>query len=925
MKQNRIFLFFLISLFLVSLTSVCGATLEDAITYGSYDDDKVSGSILLDSSPNGNDGTISGATTGQTGIINEAFSFDGVNDYVSYGQLVNGTNAFTVMGWANITDTAQDRGVIVGTVDGSTSASSGFVIRHLDDSSPARFQVLLGAGGGSWDCVITSGNVLNQNYWYHYALRRDASGNLDIFINGEPKGSASSCNVNIGDKALYFGSVNGNEPLEGLLDEWQVLDFAVSNAQVNESYNSGAGYNPFAGGSTGTNWTVTVTDFWNGSDVNNVTINTTFPNGSSFIATNTTGNTLYTNQTINESILVNVTILSRSQNILYPQYSENGVFYFAAPTYYSRTFIDVNMSETTNFKLKRQIINTSFNNFIEQNATNFTRTLYYNITLDECRPNKNTLLVYINGSNIRNHSYQCANNETTVNGTYQHSDEGNFTINFVATPIYNTSTYFIFNGTGCPIGCTLINLDFNIGNSTYATTNNFTFKSDLNNPVVTTTHNVISGFTTNATTTISMYCTDNIATELDYNLTFNNGLIFNGTLANATNQTNTTALGDGNNTITATCSDLFGETTDTTIFRAYKRTIILVDEITGDPFDVANVSGAKLWVADNKTFFDFKDNATNNITVITENETKMRIVLDYANGDEIVRYFDLIYLPDDNNNICANTDPTQHYENLIISTTEKVAVVENQYTNCYIGADKTRFAYQDSTSLTIWTRLSIYKIYTFDDGQQVFLGSIDGSRETFINLGTLESATDTFNLNVLGDSLVFKQLENTTIQIYYTNLNNDITNATLQISNAQTGTVYFIENDFSNPNNYTVYFNWASLSDVNETTIFRARLTTNKDGTVEVFNYFFNTNAKTGLINSALAMGLSIALVIFGLTILSARFTFSWLGVIILLAAIAITALGVSTWYLLLWQAICIIILIYTVILMTNQYTNTLT
>src|SRR6056297_556496 len=54
------------------------------ISYYTKDDAYTSGTTIIDSVGT-NNGTIDGATTGQTGQIKESYSFDGTSDYIDLG------------------------------------------------------------------------------------------------------------------------------------------------------------------------------------------------------------------------------------------------------------------------------------------------------------------------------------------------------------------------------------------------------------------------------------------------------------------------------------------------------------------------------------------------------------------------------------------------------------------------------------------------------------------------------------------------------------------------------------------------------------------------------------------------------------------------------------------------------------------------
>jgi len=78
------FLFVFVAILVLPLSM---AALDDAEAYYTHDNSNTSGGNSLDISGNNNDGTLNGGvTTGVSGIINEAYSFDGVDDYVNYSQ-----------------------------------------------------------------------------------------------------------------------------------------------------------------------------------------------------------------------------------------------------------------------------------------------------------------------------------------------------------------------------------------------------------------------------------------------------------------------------------------------------------------------------------------------------------------------------------------------------------------------------------------------------------------------------------------------------------------------------------------------------------------------------------------------------------------------------------------------------------------------
>src|SRR6056297_2720988 len=89
----------LILVFIFSLFGVFADLTTDNQVYYSFDDDSLSGSNPLDLSGNGNDGTNNGTTTGVTGILDEAFNYDGTNDYVTTNSSL--TSSGSISFWVN--------------------------------------------------------------------------------------------------------------------------------------------------------------------------------------------------------------------------------------------------------------------------------------------------------------------------------------------------------------------------------------------------------------------------------------------------------------------------------------------------------------------------------------------------------------------------------------------------------------------------------------------------------------------------------------------------------------------------------------------------------------------------------------------------------------------------------------------------------
>lgn len=539
----------------------------------------------------------------------------------------------------------------------------------------------------------------------------------------------------------------------------------------------------------------------------------------------------------------------------------------------------------------------NYTGYKEFGSYNYSRVLSYS-GIFGCYPNHIVNIdLYINGISNKTTTIICDEFNETFSGTYIHGSED----------IFNTSFYF---------------------NSTNATQDNDyyfnkTFFQDLYNPNAILNLTVPRNFVS-ADINITSLCEDSQITTLQYNLTYND---INYILKNETNGTeiiNNTLASDNTNTFILECSDLFGSTKITNISTIYVKNIILIDEKLNTPFDISNLTNVKAYFDDNSSFHDFKANNNASINFTSPIADKIRFELEYSDGTLITRYVD-ISLVDDDLRVCANTDGTTHYEQLITSAVKRKVKLINVFANCTVASDYTRFAYQTSNILRAYTINANYNLITYDNNDlQVTLASVDGSLASYINVDNLEFQQTAYNFDILGDAISFQLTDTDEISILYYNIDNDNTAVTATITRTDTNVKVFESSSFDNPNNFTIIYNFATQTDINETTLFKINIEkTNNEGTSSLSKYF-NTKAKTGTINSLVAFVLSLFLLLFGLTFTTAQNTFSYFGIFITIASIVILTLAVPTWYILFMQVVSVIVLIYIIIILNGQNQNTL-
>jgi len=214
------------------------------------------------------DGTVDGATltTGDGGMIDEAYSFDGVNDSISFGSseaidtLFNGQNQFTFAAWYYLDDTSTYRTFFTKGDVGAGSDYSGsigfiydsyhgkyiFTIYDNDSDTTSHDKDYL----ASWPA-----ESFPTGEWAHVAITYDPNTvNAEAYVNGTlvtgktviDQGvtayTASTPITQNADDDLYIGDhfLTGNSPYDGKFDEVQFYDRVLDSSSVEKLYYGGA-------------------------------------------------------------------------------------------------------------------------------------------------------------------------------------------------------------------------------------------------------------------------------------------------------------------------------------------------------------------------------------------------------------------------------------------------------------------------------------------------------------------------------------------------------------------------------------------------------------------------------------------------------------------------------------------------------------
>ena len=169
------------------------------------------------------------------GDSDTAAGFDGSNNYISIAESAVstvGTGAFSVEMWFNTS--TSNRSDLFNYKGGDTDMGL------FTDSGVLAF----------WSTAASkyaSGTtVLSPNTWYHIVLTRDATSNINAYVNGQFQFSVSGSTENFGSVghniwigANHDGNDNPSFPVSGSIDEVAIYGSAMSQPTALAHYNAG--------------------------------------------------------------------------------------------------------------------------------------------------------------------------------------------------------------------------------------------------------------------------------------------------------------------------------------------------------------------------------------------------------------------------------------------------------------------------------------------------------------------------------------------------------------------------------------------------------------------------------------------------------------------------------------------------------------
>ena len=187
-----------------------------------------------DSSGNGNDGTLQNGATTAPGKVGDAFSLDGVDDFVKIDNpdVLGTTDILTIGAWVKFDSYPFQQSTIY-VENNPVGLGPGDVRNHLRVGSSGRLEYDQYPPTGGWISSIT---VIQLNTWYHVAAVQNGN-NRKLYINGvlDAEDNAAETYSGANPTQTLIGAFpfpGGTYYVDGLIDEVGVYDRALTASEI---------------------------------------------------------------------------------------------------------------------------------------------------------------------------------------------------------------------------------------------------------------------------------------------------------------------------------------------------------------------------------------------------------------------------------------------------------------------------------------------------------------------------------------------------------------------------------------------------------------------------------------------------------------------------------------------------------------------
>ena len=212
---------------------VSGSSGGDGLV-GSWALDEGTGRTALDTSGNGNNGTLVNGPVWSGNVLN----FDGTNDYVNLGGLDVPGSAITLAGWVKADKLANCSARdcrIISKANGTAEGNHYFMVSPIKVGTQTRLRFRLKTNGSTTTLIATSGNLSN-NVWVHFAAVYDGA-NMRLYKDGGLVGSTSKTGGVTTDSSVpvWIGANPTNagaRPWDGAISDVMIYDKALTAQEI---------------------------------------------------------------------------------------------------------------------------------------------------------------------------------------------------------------------------------------------------------------------------------------------------------------------------------------------------------------------------------------------------------------------------------------------------------------------------------------------------------------------------------------------------------------------------------------------------------------------------------------------------------------------------------------------------------------------
>jgi hypothetical protein len=205
----------------------------------------------------GTNGTSSTNTSNlsTTGKINEAFEFNGSNEYVDCNQTLQTTfrSDFSLCAWVKINDgQPADYKAICGAVDGSFANAFQLYLTRTVEANEGRLVVQYKANSNEGVAMTNDQVFINGVTPWIFLTVVVTSTQIYIYVNAvqqtlDVTSDGDMSSVTMGDYTnaitMYIGARNqaSNLYFDGLIDDFRIHDRVLTQAEINGIYQGGSG------------------------------------------------------------------------------------------------------------------------------------------------------------------------------------------------------------------------------------------------------------------------------------------------------------------------------------------------------------------------------------------------------------------------------------------------------------------------------------------------------------------------------------------------------------------------------------------------------------------------------------------------------------------------------------------------------------